>query len=121
MDNKRVLKNLPEDEVKGFEEFIEGQPDDSGFSSRNSKKDTSIEHFTFLTNDSMRLMKIKELVTEKMPFSHKHEQGQELVNGLEAEKVILKKNLFDFFKQSQSGYQKSVGEIFNSFFGPSKG
>jgi hypothetical protein len=121
MDNKRVLKNLPEEEVKGFEEFIEGQPDDSGYPARNPKKDTSIEHFTFLTNDSMRLMKIKELIAEKMPFATKHEQGQQLINGLEAEKSILKKNLFELFKQSQSGYQKSVGEIFNSFFGPSKG
>lgn len=120
MDNKRGIKDLPED-VKGFEEFIEGQPEESGLSGRTSKKDTSIEHFTFLTNDSLRLLKIKEMITEKLPFAAEHEQGPLLVKNLEEEKVISKKNLIEIFKAPHSGYQKSIGEIFNSFFGPSQG
>ena len=65
MDKKRLVKNLTPEELKGFEEFIDGESVDTDFLPRGpQKKDASYEHFTFLTNDSERLIRQKELLKE---------------------------------------------------------
>ena len=119
MDKK---KNQPTDDLKGFEEFIDGQSSDDNFLPRGNatKKDVSFEHFTFLTNDSERLTKMKDLLMDKIPFATKFDQSQKLINEQQAEIRLLKKNIFGICNRADSGYRRSMGEIFDLFFGPPK-
>lgn len=124
MDKKRLVKNLPADDLKGFEEFIDGQSTDTNFLPRGvsgSKKDVpGFEHFTFLTNDSVRLNKMKDLLMDKIPFASKYEQGEKLILDQQKEILLLKKNIFEISNRPDSTYRKSIQEIFDSFFEPPK-
>lgn len=124
MDKKKFGKNnIPED-LKGFEEFIEGQPQDSNFLPRGvgggTKRETSFEHFTFLSNDSQRLVRLRHLLSEKLPFTSKHPQGDKLINAQQIDLKTLRKKLFEESNKPDSGYRRSLGEIFDTFFGPPK-
>lgn len=122
MDKKTLVKTLLPEDLKGFEEFIEGQPNDTNFLTKQpNKKEVSFEHFTFLTNDSERLLRVKDLLTKKIPFSSKFKQGQHLIREQQEEIDILRKKIFENCDKELSPYRKSLGEIFNSFFGPTKG
>ncbi len=121
MDKKRLLKTLAQEDLKGFEEFIEDQPSDSNFLPRRNapaKKEISFQHFTFLTNDSTRLNKIKDFLMEKLPFASRHEQGQHLIGGQSKELKLLRKHLFEICQKPDSAYRKSLGEILDKFFEP---
>jgi hypothetical protein len=121
MDKKRNIKNLPQEDIKGFEEFIEGQPEDDHFLPRgnaSAKKEVSFEHFTFLTNDSQRLHKLKDVLMHKIPFASRFEQGQYLVNQQENELQVLRKHIYEQSQKTDSPFRKSLGEIFNNFFEP---
>ncbi len=121
MDKKRLIKTLPQDDLKGFEEFIEGQPSDSSFLPKQpNKKEVSFEHFTFLTNDAARLVKVKNLLMSKLPFATKHEQGDNILAQQKEEIIILKSKLFLICDERESRYRKSTREIFDSFFSPPK-
>jgi hypothetical protein len=112
-------KKYPED-LRGFEEFIDSHPNDSSFLPKLPKKEVSFEHFTFLTNDSDRLLKIKDLMTQKLPFAYKFEQGEKLVNEQFAEIKVMKERLFDLCDTKGSPYRKSLSDVFDAFFQPSK-
>jgi hypothetical protein len=125
MDKKRLVKNLEADDIKGFEEFIEGQSSDStflpkGVGGSSKKNEAGFEHFTFLTNDAERLTKLKRLLNEKLPFSAKFDQSDKLIREQRDEVSILKKKLFEVSDGVDSAYKKSLREIFNSFFEPPK-
>ena len=116
---------MEEEDIKGFEEFIEGQPADSSFLPRgvggsNKKNEGGFEHFTFLTNDADRLTKLKLLLSEKLPFSTKFDQGPKLIKEQKDELILLKKKLFTALDPAGSPYRKSLAEIFNSYFEPPK-
>jgi hypothetical protein len=114
------VKTLPDEDLKGFEEYIDGQSNDTNFLPRGntSKKDVSFEHFTFLTNDSSRLTKLKDLLMDKIPLASKHEQGEKLIEKQQKEILLLKSSIFDHFNKPKSAYRKSTREIFDSFFSP---
>lgn len=112
-------KKLPDD-LKGFEEFIESQPQDSSFLPKIPKKEVSFEHFTFLTNDSERLLKIKDLMTQKLPFAYKFEQGEKLIEEQKQEMKVLQARLFELCDMKGSSYRKSLSEVFDAFFAPPK-
>lgn len=112
-------KKYPED-LRGFEEFIESQPNDSSFLPKLPKKEVSFEHFTFLTNDSDRLLKIKDLMTQKLPFAYKFEQGEKLVGEQQQEIKIMKARLLELCDLKGSPYRKSLSEVFDEFFQPPK-
>lgn len=121
MDKKRLIKTLPPEDLKGFEEFIEGQPSDSSFLPKQpNKKEVSFEHFTFLTNDAERLVRIKNLLMDKLPFASRHEQGDKLLAQQKEEISLLKSKLFTLCNEKESAYRKSTREIFDSFFAPPK-
>jgi hypothetical protein len=123
MDKKRLLKNLPPEDTKGFEEFIEGQSSDTNFLPRptgSTKKETSFEHFTFLTTDGERLLRIKNLLMEKLPFSSKYDQGASILKQQKDEVKKYKTRLFEMSESQDSAYRKSIKEIFDSFFQPPK-
>lgn len=123
--DKKKLKNLEQEDIKGFEEFIEGQSQESSFLPKgavgNSKKnEAGFEHFTFLTNDAERLSKLKSLLSEKLPFTAKFDQSAKLIKDQKEEISSLRKNLFQILDEPGSPYRKSLAEIFNSFFEPPK-
>jgi len=123
MDKKKIIKNLDAEDLKGFEEFIESQPSESHFLPRGvgggiKKNETGFEHFTFLTNDSTRLTKLKSLLTEKLPFSGKYDQSDKLLRDQKMEVEALKSKIFELSNRPESKYHKSLREIFDSFFGP---
>lgn len=120
MDKKRLIKNMTPEELKGFEEFIDAQPEGSSFlpKGNNPKKEVSFEHFTFLTNDSERLLKIKNLLSKKLPFSVKFNQGKTLLFDQEQDLKKLRERLFLDADQTGSAFQRSFSEIFDSYFNP---
>lgn len=124
MDKKRLVKNIETDDIKGFEEFIEGQPNDSTFLPKgvggSKKNEAGFEHFTFLTDDAERLTRLKKMLSEKLPFSAKFDQGDKLIRDQRDEIEVLKKKLFAVCDQDGSGYRKTLGEIFDSYFEPVK-
>jgi hypothetical protein len=119
MDNKKNPNDISVDDLKGFEEFIEGEKDTS-FLSRNIKKDKPVEHITFINYDSSRLERIRDLCTEKIPLAKKYEQGQKLLEIQEYETQLMKKKLIEIINKPGSSYRKSLQEIFDSFFQPPK-
>lgn len=123
MDKKKNKPFLPED-LKGFEEFIEDQQSDKPFLPRGigggTKKDFSFEHFTFLTNDGERLKNLKLLLSAKIPFSRKYEQGKKLIEEEMDEIKQLREQLFQIQDEPESRYRKSLKEIFQFYFGSTK-
>lgn len=124
MDKKRLIKNMEPEDLKGFEEFIEGQSSESTFLPKgvggSPKKETGFEHFTFLTNDSERLTKLKYLLTEKLPFTSRFDQSAKLIHEQKDELELMKKKLFELGDKATSPYRKSLKETFDSFFEPPK-
>lgn len=121
MDKKKLVQSLNADDIKGFEEFLEGEPKDTNFLPRQAgisgqKKELSFEHFTFLTNDSDRLKKVNELLMEKIPFLTSYDQSQKLLHEQQNELKTLKKFIFDIANKPNSPYRKSLSEIFNNYF-----
>lgn len=125
MDKKKLLKSNDPEDLKGFEEFIESQPNETSFLPKGvggstKKSETGFEHFTFLTNDAERLTRLKQLLSEKLPFSAKFDQSDKLLREQREEIELFKKKLFEVCEETDSPYKKSVREIFNSFFEPPK-
>jgi hypothetical protein len=117
MDNKKNLKIDQEDDLKGFEDFIDSIPADHKSQNIGIKKnDSGFEHFTFLTNDGARLEKLKVLFNEKLPFSSKFDQSKKLIHDQLEEISILKERLHSTLDRDGSPYRKSISEIFNSYF-----
>ena len=119
MDKKKKLGPLPKEELKGFEEFMEDKLDESS-NQRPIKNDSGFESYNFLEKDSKRLAKIKDLMSQKIPFLNQHDQSEKLITEQKTEIELIKNHLRDIFKQPHSGYRKSLREVFDSFFGPTK-
>ncbi len=121
MDKKRLIKNSEPEDIKGFEEFIEGQHNDSSFLPKgvgggSKKNEAGFEHFTFLTDDAERLTRLKRMLSEKLPFSAKFDQSDKLIKDQRDEIELLKKKLFEVCDKEGSGYRKSIGGIFDGYF-----
>jgi hypothetical protein len=120
VDKKKFGKQPPED-LRGFEEFIEGESDRSFMGKGHpSKKEVSFEHFTFLTNDSERLSKLKNLLTAKLPLMAKFPQGKSLQESQKEETEALRMELYNINDRKHSNYRKSLSEIFDVYFNPPK-
>lgn len=122
--DKKKMKSLPAEDIKGFEEFIEDHQSDKPFLPRGvgggTKKDFSFEHFTFLTNDGERLTNLKLLLSSKIPFSRKFEQGKKIIEEQMEEVKHFRSELFQIQDQANSPYRKSLKEIFQTYFGSTK-
>lgn len=121
MDKKKPLDNNDLDDIRGFEEFLEGEAKDSSFlpklnAANTSKKEVGFEHFTFLTNDSVRLQKLNELLMEKIPFASSYDQSQKIIKDQLLEIKTLKKHIFEFSNRPGSTYRRSLSEIFDKYF-----
>jgi hypothetical protein len=122
MDKKKIVKIVPQEELQGFEEFIDSQSKDSTFLPRpaGAKKENSFEHFEFLTTDSQRLVKVKNLFSRKLPFITKYNQAQILIKQQKAEISFIKNNLFMVSDKQDSLYRKSLRDVFDGYFEPPK-
>lgn len=118
MVDKKRIKSVPDDLV-GFEDFFEAQSE-SSFLPKQTKKEVSFEYFTFVTNDSERLNKLKNLLSDKLPFALKYEQGNQILAQQQDELGLIKEKLYEINDNEDAGYRKSLGEIFDSFFSPPK-
>lgn len=122
MDKKKLIRIAPQEDIQGFEEFIDSQPKDTNFLPKNTtnKKENSFEHFEFLTTDSQRLLKVKNLFSSKLPFIIKYHQADVLIKQQKTEINFLKNNLFIMSDKKDSPYRKSLKDIFDSYFEPAK-
>lgn len=120
MDKKKFGKQ-PGEDLRGFEEFIEGESDRSFMGKGHpSKKEVSFEHFTFLTNDSERLVKLKNLLADKLPFMSKFPQGSTILTDQKEDLENKKLELYNINDRKGSAYRKSLQEVFDIFFNPPK-
>lgn len=121
MDKKKP--KAPPEDLRGFEEFIEEHPIDKPFLPRGigggTKKEVSFEHFTFLTNDGERLHNLKQLLSSKIPFSRRYEQGKKIIDEQKEEIHHMRDQLFEIQDEKDSRYRKSLRDIFQSYFGSS--
>ena len=122
MDKKKLLKVLPQEDLQGFEDFIDSQPKDASFlpKPQTAKKESSFEHFEFLSTDAQRLLKIKNLLGSKLPFFKKFEQGRTLIKQQQAEIGFLRNNIFMISDKKDSLYRKSLSDVFDNYFDPPK-
>jgi hypothetical protein len=123
MDKKNIRKSTEEEDLKGFEEFIQGQSEGNNFLPRGvgtgaKKNEAGFEHFTFLSNDMLRLTKLKKLLGSSLPFSAKFDQVPKLTKDQKEEIELLRKKIFEQSDKIGSPYRKSLSEIFNGFFSP---
>jgi hypothetical protein len=118
MDKK---KKQPPEDLQGFEEFMDALPKESHFLPRGVgggvKKEVSFEHFTFLTNDGERLQNLKSLLSYKIPFSRKYEQGKKILEEEMDDIKQVRDELFKLQDEKDSGYRKALSEIITSYFG----
>jgi hypothetical protein len=109
------------DDFRGFKEFIESETDKSFLYKKthisDKKNDKGFEHLTFLTNDSIRIQKLKKLLTEKIPFSIKYNQSQTLTSLTEEQIKQMKSELFTLCEQEESHYRASLRKLFNNLYG----
>lgn len=119
MDSKRQGKSFPDD-LKGFEEFVEGQPKGAFLprSAGGNKKETNFENFTLIITDADRLGKLKTMLNEKLPFAAKFEQGQGLLKEQREEIQDLQKLIFEISNVKGSAYRRTLEDTFNSYFSP---
>ena len=121
MNKKPNGKKEPPEDLRGFEEFLEDYPVEKPFLPRGvgggTKKEVSFEHFTFLTNDNERLHNLKHLLSTKIPFSRKYEQGKKIIEEETDEIKQLRDQLFEIQDEENSRYRMALNEIFKSFFG----
>ena len=117
MDNRKNNKNNIEEDLKGFEDFIESIPSETKSQNNGLKKnDSNVENYTFLSNDGVRLEKLKVLFNDKLPFSSKFDQSKKLISDQLEEISILKERLYSTSDREGSSYRKSISEIFNSYY-----
>jgi hypothetical protein len=113
-------KNFIADDAPGFEDFIDGEQDKSFMIKKINvpakKHDKGFEYFTFLNNDTDRLLKLRLLLDEKIQFTYKYDQTSAIIQKQETELKILVDNIFEISDQKNSPYRKSLAEIFNSYF-----
>ena len=119
MDNNNKSKKTAQEDLKGFEDFMEGQNDQAG-QLKLQKREGNFESYNFLENDSKRLNKIKNIMSQKIPFLSKYDQSSRLILEQKIEIEMLKNHLNEIFKLESSGYQTSLREVFDSYFGPTK-
>src|SRR5690554_1432241 len=122
MDKKKLIKIASPEDIQGFEEFIESQPKDTNFLPRPavSKKESSFEFFEFLSSDAQRLLKVKNLLSQKLPFLTKYQQAEILIKQQKAEINFIKNNLFLISDKKDSLYRKSLSDVFDNYFNPPK-
>lgn len=122
MDKKKLVQIAPQEDLQGFEEFIDSQPKDTNFLPRpaTSKKESSFEYFEFLTSDSQRLLKVKNLFSQKLPFASKYTQAEILIRQQKSEIAFIKNNLFLISDKKDSLYRKSLRDVFDNYFEPPK-
>jgi hypothetical protein len=119
MDPKKKQGLQQDDDLRGFQDFIDSQSDQTA-TLKSPKKDISHEQVTFLTNDSLRLTKIKNLLTSKLPFVTQHEQGLEIIKKANEEGEMKRSKLFEIFSKPSSNYHKSISAIFDSYYNNKK-
>ncbi len=121
MENKKNGKKEAPEDLRGFEEFLEDLSQEKPFLPRGvgggTKKEVSFEHFTFLTNDNDRLNNLKQLLSTKVPFSRKFEQGKKIIEEENEEISQLRSRLFEVQDEPNSRYRTSLKEIFQNYFG----
>ncbi len=119
--DKKKLKLQDEEDLGGFEEFIEGEGSESHFLPRGvggstRKNEAGFEHFTCLSNDAARLQKLSELLGSTLPFAYKFEQGRQIVKEQTAEVELLRKKIYEISESPGSGYRKALAATFDGFF-----
>jgi hypothetical protein len=115
-DEKEIENNLT-----GFEEFIESQKGETPFIPRGvgggtRKQDQNFNNITFLTNDRARLTKLKNLLNERLHFVAKFNQGEKLLEEQDLEISDLRESIYSISDDVNSPYRKSLREIFDRFF-----
>lgn len=113
--------NEEENDLSGFQEFIESQKGDMPFLPRGvgggkRKQEQNFNNLTFLTNDRSRLTKLRLLLNEKINFIAKFKQSEELLKLQDLEINELREKIYDVSDVEESPYRKSLREIFDGFF-----
>lgn len=117
MDSKNNNKNILNSfEIKGFEEFAKDLEMNFKDSSKKNIKETSFEALTFLKDDETRLGKVKNLLVHKIPFAMKYDQFNTIVKLQQDELNQIKNEIFQFSEDENSGFKKSLSEIFDQYF-----
>lgn len=114
MDKKKLPRQLSSDDLRGFEEFLEQTPESPAID--KSSKHPGGEHLTFVLNDGLRLRRVAQLVTEKLPVLREHDQGPKLIEQQRGLNQQLKNELFQLLAPADSPLQRSLGQLWDSFF-----
>jgi hypothetical protein len=126
MDKKKKYNLDHVDDLKGFEDFIKEAPaTDSGTTIKGAsgiskKNDSNFENYTFLTNDADRIHKLNDLLKGKMDFLTRFDQSEKIIQRQKKDIMEIKEKIFLISDKEQSPYRKSLSEVFDTFFIPTK-
>ncbi len=114
MDKKKLLNPKNTDDLKGFEEFIDGVSD--GPAQDKNPRIVGGEALSFILNDNIRLKKISQLVSDQLPLAKDHSQGERIIEHQRNLNRQLKNQLHAILNAPDSTLQKSLSSIWDNFF-----
>lgn len=114
MDKKKLLNPKNADDLKGFEDFLEGVTESSG--PDKNPKSAGGEALSFILNDNTRLKKLSGLVSDQLPLAQHHSQGDRIIEHQRNLNRQLKHQLFAQLNPADSTLQKSLSEVWDRFF-----
>ncbi len=114
MDKKKLLNPRNSDDLKGFEDFIDGVTENS--TQEKNPKSAGGEALSFILNDNERLKKLSQLVSDQLPLARNHSQGERIIEHQRNLNRQLKHQLFAMLNPPDSTLQKSLTEVWDRFF-----
>lgn len=81
-----------------------------------SREKINIETINFIQLDQKRLMKIKNLITDKILRNKTDNQSESIIEEQYQHIQELKQEIFLISKKENSGFRKSMSELFDSFY-----
>jgi len=81
-----------------------------------SREKINIETINFIQLDQKRLKKIKNLITDKILRNKTYNQSESIIEEQYQHIQELKQEIFLISKKENSGFRKSMSELFDSFY-----
>ncbi|EQC46041.1 hypothetical protein [Bacteriovorax sp. Seq25_V] len=122
--NKKTKLNLTpkmKEELKGFEELIEGfldEQEEQKIKSQlsNDKNYDSYKNYNHLELERERVQKLSSMISRKIPNVIEHNMSGSIVEKLTSYNYNIKEEIVDEIKKFDSVFNKNIRVLFNKAF-----
>jgi hypothetical protein len=118
MSDKKIIKKLNSEDTVGFGEFAEEYDEefDTSSSKGQQRKDAVSVINHLLLRDHDRLVKLKKMLSIKLPFIRKYPNSDSIQQKMQAENTILLKHLVSNMKNQHSHFHKNFNHLWKNAF-----